>query len=142
MTYKLELKVAISRALIPKKLQKKFDNKHELAEFLVNLCEEIYINFNSGEESKSEYMISNSNYGNYGEDCSEISLLEGDDKLIDYCMRKYGDQIIINNKVRSYFSSRDLPIWCGESARLFEKNYKKACSYLIKKTKFQPGNEN
>ena len=139
MTYKLEIRYALPNSINSKKATKKFDNKHELAEFLVNLCDDVFINSNSGEEKNSKYTISDGDYGG-PMDCSDMSkkfTIRGDNRLIDYCMYKYGDLLVLNGKTDNYFNSSEVPTWRGGNEELEEEDYKNACRYLTQQRKLQ-----
>ena len=141
MTYKLEIRYKLPHSINTKKAVKKFDQKHDLAEFLTNLCEDVFINSNSGEEKNTRYTISDGNYGG-PMDCQDMSRqhsIVGDNKLIDYCLRKYGEQLILNDKTKNYFNSIEIPVWCGGRATLIERNYKNANQYLTQQQKLQRG---
>ena len=134
MTYKLELKISPANSINTKKVTKKFENLHALAEFLVNIAPEVYIKYNSGEDRESEYWVSNGNHDG-SNDCARYYTLLGDKKIIDFCMEKFDDLITINNKTGNYFNSKDIPDWRGGHYELEEENYKKASQYLARQNK-------
>ena len=141
MDYKLELKIRSAKSGLVEKVTKKFDSKHVLAEFLVNLCERVYINYNSGTDENSEYVVGDGRYEQWT-GFSAKHVLESDNKLIDFCMKKYGDLIRINNQTNSYFNSPDVPRYCEGCGYIEEEHYKKACRYLTLQNTRRRGNEN
>ena len=103
---------------------REFNKIHELAEYIVNLTDDVDIEFNSGEAKDSIYKVWNGNINHRGE--VERFLIVSDKKLIDFCMKKYNGSIEINCQPENYFGTKGSNLWKKKGSHVVsEHNYQK-----------------
>ena len=109
-----------------------FRSLHALTEFVVNLCDDISLSFNSGTSEGSRYHVWTGRRTRHDPSPSEVSITS-DKKLLDFCMKKYFGSVLVNGEDNDGFGTGGGKLWMARGSLVInEGDYQEAVASMKK----------